>query len=94
MLSAQKPFDVGQFSKLPYEDEAGFSKSAKLAEIAAHDYGLTPGRYVGAADMEDDDELFEEKMEQLTALLAAQMAKSEVLTDQIEANLEAMGYGT
>jgi type I restriction enzyme M protein len=67
---------VGQFAKLPYQDEAGFSKSATLAEIAAHDYVLTPGRYVGAADVEDGDELFEEKMERLRATLNRQFAES------------------
>jgi type I restriction enzyme M protein len=88
MLSAQKPFDVGQFSKLPYEDEAGFSKSATLAEIAAHDYVLTPGRYVGAADVDDDDELFEEKMERLTTELMLQFDKSTELEARIRNNLQ------
>lgn len=45
-----------------YEDIAGFCKSASTAEIATHGHVLTPGRYVGAEELEEDDELFEEKM--------------------------------
>jgi type I restriction enzyme M protein len=83
------------FSEKPgffYEDEPGFCKSATLAEIAAHDYVLTPGRYVGAADVEDDDELFEEKMERLTMELTAQFKQAEAIANQIKTNLGALGY--
>jgi len=48
-----------------YVDEPGFCKSVKLDEITINGYVLTPGRYVGAADVEDDDEPFEEKMKRL-----------------------------
>ena len=61
-------------STLP--DEPGFCKSVKLEEIRTHGYVLTPGRYVGAADVEDDGEPFEQKMKRLTATLEEQFAES------------------
>jgi type I restriction enzyme M protein len=76
-----------------YEDEAGFCKSASLEEIQKHDFVLTPGRYVGAAEVEDDGEPFEEKMDRLTTLLREQMAASKKLDRQIEDALEGVGYG-
>lgn len=76
-----------------YEDVPGFCKSATLEEIAVHDYVLTPGRYVGAPDMEDDGEPFAEKMERLTATLAEQFAESATLEQKIKQNLEGLGYG-
>ena len=57
--------EVGDASP-PYEDVPGFRYSATLDDIRAHDYVLTPGRYVGVEDLEDDDEPFEEKMERLS----------------------------
>jgi type I restriction enzyme M protein len=51
-----------------YKDVAGFCKSATTAEIATHGYVLTPGRYVGAEEVEDDGEPFGEKMARLVAL--------------------------
>jgi type I restriction enzyme M protein len=59
-----------------YLDVAGFCKSATLAEIKASDYALTPGRYVGAADAEDDGEPIEAKIERLTADLLAKFDES------------------
>ena len=58
-----------------YEDVAGYSKAASLDEIKANDYVLTPGRYVGAADIEDDGIPFEEKMRELSQTLYGQMKK-------------------
>jgi type I restriction enzyme M protein len=75
-----------------YEDVPGFCKSATLDEIAGHGYVLTPGRYVGAPDIEDDGEPFEEKMEHLTAELAEQFAESAQLEDIIRDNLRSIGY--
>ena len=63
-------------SGLTYEDVPGFCKSATLAEIKAADYALTPGRYVGAAEAEDDGEPIEEKIERLTKELFAQFDES------------------
>jgi type I restriction enzyme M protein len=76
-----------------YEDVAGFCKSATTAEIAAHGHVLTPGRYVGAEEVEDDGDPFEEKMPRLVAELHAQFAESAKLEQAIKANLRGLGYG-
>lgn len=75
-----------------YQHEAGFCKSASLEEIAGHGYVLTPGRYVGAPDVEDDGEPFEEKMDRLTSTLREQFAESERLETVIKDNLSKLGY--
>ncbi|MHA7129227.1 type I restriction-modification system subunit M [Algoriphagus namhaensis] len=75
-----------------YEDVAGFCKSATLSEIAAKDYVLTPGRYVGIAEEEEDGELFEEKMSELTATLKAQLTQAKELDQAILENLKGLGY--
>ena len=66
---------------------------ADLGEIAKHDFILTPGRYVGIAEAEDDGEPFEEKMERLTSEIAKCFEESNRLQEQIKKNLEAIGYG-
>ncbi|MBB3170158.1 type I restriction-modification system subunit M [Simiduia aestuariiviva] len=76
-----------------YEDVPGFCKAAKLEDIAANDYVLTPGRYVGAADIEDDGIAFEDKMRDLSQTLFAQMQEAEALDKVIRQNLEVLGYG-
>ena len=76
-----------------YEDQAGYSKSATLEEIKANDYVLTPGRYVGAAPLEDDGIPFETKMAGLSQTLYEQMAESEKLDAVIRKNLGVLGYG-
>ncbi len=76
-----------------YADIAGFCKSATTAEIAAHGHVLTPGRYVGAEEVEDDGEPFEEKMVRLVGELHAQFAESAKLERAIKANLKGLGYG-
>ena len=76
-----------------YEDVPGFCKAATLEEIKANDYVLTPGRYVGAAEIEDDGVLFEEKMAELSQSLYRQMEESGRLDAVIRQNLEALGYG-
>ncbi len=73
-----------------YADEAGFCKSASLEEIATHGYVLTPGRYVGAGEIEDDGEPFEEKFERLTTTLREQFAEGRRLEAEIEERLEAL----
>lgn len=75
-----------------YEDVAGFCKSATLEEIREHDYVLTPGRYVGIEEVEDDGEPFEEKMARLTEQLAEQFAKSRVLEQEIRKRLGGIGF--
>jgi type I restriction enzyme M protein len=62
-----------------------------LDEIAAHGHVLTPGRYVGAEDVEDDGEVFEEKKERLTATLEEQFAESPELERSIQASLAGLG---
>jgi len=76
-----------------YEDIPGFCKSATLDDIRHHNHILTPGRYVGAAEVEDDGEPFEEKMARLTTALREQSAQAEKLDQIIWANLEDIGYG-
>jgi type I restriction enzyme M protein len=78
----------------PYADRAGFCKSATTAEIAAHGHVLTPGRYVGAEEIEDDGEPFEAKMPRLVAELHAQFAESAKLQAAIAQNLKELGYGS
>jgi type I restriction enzyme M protein len=77
-----------------YEDVPGFCKAATLDEIRAHNHILTPGRYVGMEEAEDDGEPFEEKMERLTEKLYKQLAESAQLESAIRANMEKLGYGT
>ncbi|MHC1730267.1 MAG: type I restriction-modification system subunit M [Syntrophobacteraceae bacterium] len=76
-----------------YDDISGFCKSATLEDIRHHNHILTPGRYVGAADIEDDDVSFEEKMARLTAELKLQMDEGTKLDRLIWGNLENIGYG-
>ncbi|EAA4284349.1 N-6 DNA methylase [Salmonella enterica subsp. enterica serovar Enteritidis] len=76
-----------------YEDQAGFCKVATIAEIKANDSVLTPGRYVGAAEQEDDGVAFETKMRELSQTLFAQMKQAEELDNAIRQNLEVLGYG-
>jgi type I restriction enzyme M protein len=77
-----------------YEDVAGFCKSATTDDIAAHHYVLTPGRYVGAEEVEDDGEPFEDKMARLVATLDEQFKESAKLEKMIRKNLRGMGYGS
>jgi len=76
-----------------YEDVAGFCKAATVADIKANDCVLTPGRYVGAAEIKDDGIPFEEKMAELSQTLYRQMDESEKLDVVIRKNLEVLGYG-
>ena len=75
------------------EDKAGYSKSASLEDIKANDFVLTPGRYVGAAEIEDDGIPFEVKMKELSQTLYSQMEQAEELDKAIRQNLEVLSYG-
>ena len=87
-------FDKNLVSHDPdYADIPGFCKSATRDEIRAHDHVLTPGRYVGFADFEEDEEPFEAKMERLSAMLYRQFVDSVSLEEAIRDNLEKIGYG-
>lgn len=72
---------------------AGFCKSATTDEIASHQFVLTPGRYVGAEEVEDDGEPFDEKMKRLVATLEEQFAEGARLEKEIRKNLRGLGYG-
>ena len=74
------------------EDVKGFCAVADTAEIEKQDYILTPGRYVGIEEQEDDGEPFEEKMNRLTSELSELFVKSHELEDKIRKNLGAIGY--
>ncbi len=74
-----------------YEDIAGFCKSATLAEVEANGYVLTPGRYVGTEDVEDDGITFEEKIATITASLGEQFEQSVQLQQRIRENLSKIG---
>jgi type I restriction enzyme M protein len=73
-----------------YEDVPGFCKSATTQDIASHGWVLTPGRYVGAEQVEDDGEPFEEKMSRLIPELESQFTESAKLEAQIRANLKGI----
>ena len=75
-----------------YQDIAGFCKSAKIDEIRKHGHILTPGRYVGTAEVEEDDEAFDDKMKRLTSELSEQFKKSDNLEAEIKKNLEGLGW--
>lgn len=77
---------------IEYEDIQGFCKSASIEEVRSHEYILTPGRYVGIEEMEDDGEPFDEKMTRLTEELAEMFAKSHALEEEIKQKLGAIGY--
>ncbi len=76
-----------------YEDIPGFCKTATIDEIRKNSYILTPGRYVGMEEIEDDGIPFEEKMAELSATLYEQFAEAHRLEAAIKRNLEVLGYG-
>jgi len=75
-----------------YEDIAGFSKSADISEIEKQGFILTPGRYVGFKEEEDDGIPFEEKMEKLVSELKKTFEEGEILDKRIKENLKELGY--
>ena len=75
-----------------YQDIPGYCRSVTLAEIAEHGHVLTPGRYVGAEEVEDDDEAFADKMQKLTEKLGEQMAKGAEVDQLIRQKLGGIGY--
>ena len=75
-----------------YENIKGYCKSATIEEIEKHDFVLTPGRYVGIPDEEDDGVPFEDKMAKLTATLKEQMDKEAELNQEIRTQLSKIGF--
>lgn len=74
------------------EDEKGFCAVSTTQDIAKQDYILTPGRYVGIEEQEDDGEPFDEKMTRLTSELSVMFKKSHELEEEIRKKLGAIGY--
>ena len=70
-----------------YEDVPGFCKSAALDQITTHDFVLTPGRYVGTEEAEEDDEPIDEKIKRLTHELYAEFKRGRELEDVIRTRL-------
>ena len=82
----------GEAGSGEYQDTLGFCRSVLLSEIAQHGHVLTPGRYVGAEEVEDSDEDFAIKMQKLTEKLGEQMAKGAELDLLIRQKLGGLGY--
>jgi type I restriction enzyme M protein len=76
-----------------YEDVSGFCKSAKFEAIRSHNYVLTPGRYVGAMDAEEDEVSFPERIADLASRLETYHARSLILHDEIRTILNRITYG-
>ena len=78
---------------MDYEDEPGFCKSASTEVVRSHQSVLTPGRFVGAAELDDEAGLpFDEKMQALTDSLRVQIEKGQRLDVLIEKNLQSLGF--
>lgn len=78
--------------KEDYEDIAGFCKSASLEQMQEHSFVLTPGRYVGIPEEEDDGIPFDEKMAELTTTLSKQIVQEKILDDAIKEQLAKIGF--
>jgi type I restriction enzyme M protein len=87
LADTHKAFEAGTL-----EEEKGFCAIATTEQIAEHDYILTPGRYVGIQDEEEDGEPFEEKMTRLTSELSELFKESTDLEGEIRSRLGAIGY--
>lgn len=84
---------ANKISIAQYQDQVGFCKAVSLTEIKTNDYILTPGRYVGAVNIEADDIDFETKINGLTQTLYHQLNKNIELDKSIRISMEALGYG-
>jgi type I restriction enzyme M protein len=82
----------GELKGKKYQDIPSFYKSASLEELRKQAWILTPGRHVGAAEEEEDNEVFEERMRKLTSELVEQFKKSSELEDRIEKNMAEFGF--
>ncbi len=90
-LNSARPEPVEGTSGI-YQDIPGYCRSVRLSEIAEHGHVLTPGRYVGAEEVEDGDEVFADKMQKLTEKLGEQMSKGVELDALIRQKLGGLGY--
>ncbi|MDP2653107.1 MAG: class I SAM-dependent DNA methyltransferase [Candidatus Omnitrophota bacterium] len=75
-----------------YKDVKGFCKEAAIEDIRKHGHILTPGRYVGTEDVEEDGEVFEQKMKRLTSELKGQFDRSTQIESEIKVNLKKIGF--
>jgi type I restriction enzyme M protein len=75
-----------------YEDIKGFCRSATFEDVEKNGFVLTPGRYVGSDYVEEDNEVFEEKMKRLTSDLSTQFKQSKILEEKIKENLAKIGF--
>jgi len=82
-----KAFDGGKL-----KDVKGYCAAVTMEDIAKQDYILTPGRYVGIEEQEDDGEPFEEKMARLTGELSSLFKQGRVLEKEIRKRLGAIGF--
>lgn len=83
----------GQEGAGAYEDEPGFCASVPLADVERSNFTLSPGRYVGAPEEEEDEVAFEERMAELVETLEAEMAENERLAGEVREALRLVGYG-
>lgn len=83
----------GEKSTGKYGDILGFCKSSDLKEIESHGFVLTPGRYVGTEELEDDGEPFDQKIQRLVAQLHKYQDEASKLDTAVFANLKELGYG-
>lgn len=79
--------------KVEYKDISGFCKAAKLDELRKQGHILTPGRYVGAEDVEEDEEEFDKRMRRLTGELFELMRDGDKLNAELVKNLRLIGFG-
>ena len=75
-----------------YQDIPGFCKSATLEAIQGHGYVLSPGRYTGSEETEDDDEVFKEKLDELVGELKGLFGRSDGLRAEVKKGLKELGY--
>ena len=80
------------FNSGTLENEKGYCAVVSIEDVAKQDYILTPGRYVGIAETEDDGEPFQEKMERLTSELSDLFAQSHDLEEEIRKQLSSIGF--
>ena len=92
MLAAMLLITSGCKKETVYKDIEGFCKSVSIQEVAEANYMLTPGRFVGLAPEEEDDEPYEEKMKRLTSELSVLFKQSDELKAQIRQKLGELGY--
>ena len=85
------PVPEGQEAPV-YQDIPGFCKSATLEEIQGHGYVLSPGRYTGSEEAEDDDEAFKEKLDELVGELKGLFGRSDELRVEVKNGLKELGY--